>query len=125
MTVAQLLKTVRVNGSRLLVELFGGLMSNGANVSVATTLTYGVSIAIDASLGNSFVVSITDAVARDKYGITRLAARIHDLRYTYGAHIYGQPKRFKTRLGRIGRYEQYRIGDYSRLVWREAIKGAK
>ena len=69
--------------------------------------------------------SITDAVARDKYGITRLAARIHDLRYTYGAHIYGQPRRFKTRLGRIGRYEQYRIGDYSRLVWREAIKGAK
>lgn len=41
----------------------GGLLTNGANGSVATTLTYGPSIAIDASLGNNFVVTITDAVA--------------------------------------------------------------
>ena len=69
--------------------------------------------------------SITDAVARDKYGITRLAARIHDLRYTYGAHIGGQSKQFKTRLGRIGRYEEYRMPGGSRIFWRNSLKGGK
>ena len=63
MTLKQLLKTIRINGNRALVELFGGFITNGANCSVATTLTYGATIAIDASLGNNFVVTITDAVA--------------------------------------------------------------
>lgn len=63
MTVKQLLKTVRINGSRQLLEWVGGFLTSGANGGVATTLTYGPSIAIDASLGNEFVVTITDNVA--------------------------------------------------------------
>ena len=63
MQVKRFLKSWRVFGSRLFAEWMGGVINNGAVMSVLTTLTYGVSIAIDASLGNDFVVSITDAVA--------------------------------------------------------------
>ena len=63
MTVKQLFKTVRINGSRMLIEWFGGFLTNGASGSVQTTLTYGASIAVDASLGNQFITTITDAVA--------------------------------------------------------------
>ena len=59
----KLLKTWRISGSRILAELFGGIATNGANVDALTTLTYGASIAIDASLGNQFVVTVTDGVA--------------------------------------------------------------
>ena len=52
--------------------------------------------------------SITDAVAREKYGITRLAARIEDLRYREPFAMIGtQMVEFKTRLGRRGRYAKY------------------
>ena len=69
--------------------------------------------------------SITDAVARDKYGITRLAARIYDLRWLYVASIYGHPLKFKTRLGRDGRYEKYSMPNPSRKFWRDVLKEAK
>lgn len=68
--------------------------------------------------------SITDAVAREKYGIARLAARIHELRFD-GPNIYGIPVEFRTRLGRIGRYERYCLTTEQRALWRETIKGAK
>jgi hypothetical protein len=61
--VRNIFKTWRVNGSRFLAETFGGFLTNGACGDVITTLTYGPSIAIDASLGRNFVVSVTDAVA--------------------------------------------------------------
>lgn len=52
--------------------------------------------------------SITDKVARDKYGITRLAARIEDLRYRYPfADIDTEMVGFKTRLDRKGRFAKY------------------
>ncbi len=52
--------------------------------------------------------SITDAVAREKYGITRLAARIEDLRCREPfAFIAVEMVQFKTRLGRRGRYAKY------------------
>lgn len=63
MRVADLFKTWRVNGSTVLAQLFGGLAVAGPSCGILTTLTYGASIAIDASLGNDFVVSVTDAVA--------------------------------------------------------------
>lgn len=63
MRLAQLFKTWRVAGSRQVAELFGGLASNGASMSPLTTLTYGPSVEIDASLGNEFQVTVTDAVA--------------------------------------------------------------
>lgn len=63
MRLAQLFKTWRVSGSRQLAELFGGLALNGPACGGLVTLTYGPIIAIDASLGNEFVVTVTDAVA--------------------------------------------------------------
>lgn len=63
MRLSQLFKTWRVAGSRQVAELFGGLASNGASMSPLTTVAYGPSVAIDASLGNDFVVTVTDAVA--------------------------------------------------------------
>lgn len=63
MRLSDIVKTWRINGSAFLTELFGGLLTTKANCSVLTALTYGPSIAIDASLGNDFVVTITDNVA--------------------------------------------------------------
>lgn len=63
MLLKRFLKTWRVFGSRTFAEWMGGCIYNGANMSVLTTLTYGPNIATDASLGNDFVVTITDAVA--------------------------------------------------------------
>lgn len=63
MRLKGILKTWRINGSRVLAEFMGGLVLNGARCGVRTTLTYGAAIAIDASLGNDFVVTVTDAVA--------------------------------------------------------------
>lgn len=64
MTLAQVLKTFRINGTKLYVEFMGGIISNAAALGVPVTLTYvsGAAIAIDASLGNAFVVSITNNV---------------------------------------------------------------
>lgn len=81
MRVRDIIKTWRVTAGVLIAELTGGLIVNGdlsATGSITgsgassqgtrlteplTTLTYGPSIAVDASLGNLFVVTITDAVA--------------------------------------------------------------
>ena len=63
MRISDILRAWRISGSTVLAELFGGLMRQGPDVEPLTTLTYGPTIAIDASLGNLFVVTITDAVA--------------------------------------------------------------
>jgi hypothetical protein len=74
MRLSQIWKSWQVSGSTLLAELYGGLILNGpltgvTNLSLGTriveplvTLTYAASIALDASLGNLFVVTVTDAV---------------------------------------------------------------
>lgn len=63
MNLSGFLKTWRVNGSRLFAEFMGGTIQNGAGLTVLSTITYGVAPAIDASLGNDFVITVTDAVA--------------------------------------------------------------
>lgn len=73
MNLKALIKTYRAATN--VVEWMGGAIFNGiltatgvftqtlARLEPLVTLTYGPSIAIDASLGNLFVVTITDAVA--------------------------------------------------------------
>jgi hypothetical protein len=82
MRLGDLLRTWRLTGGTILAELWGGLILNGPlsgvttltmtgslstqgalTVEGATVLTYGPLIAVDASLGNLFTVTITDAVA--------------------------------------------------------------
>lgn len=63
MKLSQIIKSWRIVGSLTFAEWFGGIFLNGAACGKLTTLTYGTSIAIDASLGNEFVVTVTDAVA--------------------------------------------------------------
>lgn len=63
MKLQQIIRSWRIAGSRVFAEWFGGTMLNGALQSVLNTITYGVAPAIDASLGNAFVMTITDAVA--------------------------------------------------------------
>lgn len=51
-------------GSRSLIQLFGGLTTRAAlRQLLPTALVYGPSIAVDASAGNQFVVTVTDGVA--------------------------------------------------------------
>lgn len=50
-------------GGRPQIELIGGVISSGASGGILTPLVYGPAIAIDASQGDCFVVSVTDAVA--------------------------------------------------------------
>ena len=52
--------------------------------------------------------SITDPVAREKYGVHRLAARVHDLK-KQGHKIESYVIRFTTRLGRPGRCAGYKL----------------
>jgi len=52
--------------------------------------------------------SITDIVARERYGVHRLAARIWDLK-KQGHKIESYVIRFTTRLGRPGRCAGYRL----------------
>lgn len=59
----KLVKEWLLVGSKVVGRLIGGLLTSGPVGSVITTLTYGPSIAVDASLGNQFVVTVTDAVA--------------------------------------------------------------
>lgn len=85
MRASQIIKTWRTTLGQLMIELFGGLIipsggltitaggltvtAGGTSVAAGayrgklSTLTYGPSIAVDASLGNEFVVTITDGVA--------------------------------------------------------------
>lgn len=63
MKLGTLLRTWRTVGGTIFLEFFGGLLVNGAQGGILTTLTYGPAIALNASLGNEFVFSITDAVA--------------------------------------------------------------
>lgn len=71
MKLGSIFKTWRTTSGQILAELFGGIITNGPVMatsapfkqSVPATLTYGASIAVDASLGNVFQVVITDANA--------------------------------------------------------------
>ncbi len=51
---------------------------------------------------------ISDTVARELFGINRLAARIWDLRRK-GYKIESETSYFTTRLGRMGKYAVYRL----------------
>ena len=53
-------------------------------------------------------IAITDTVARELFGINRLAARIWDLRRK-GYEIESETLYFTTRLGRMGKYAVYRL----------------
>lgn len=74
--------------------------------------------------------SITDKVARDKYGITRLAARVWDIRDDINApgrpalwfDIYTLDVKFKTRLGRKGVCAKYMVKEYQRQEARTLLK---
>lgn len=59
----KLVKFWRVVGSIFTPELFGGLALNGPAQSPLLTLTYGAAPVMDASLGNWFVMTVTDNVA--------------------------------------------------------------
>ncbi len=63
MQLSQILKSWRVAGTSIIAELFGGLSLSGPMWGVPVTVVYGVAPAIDASLGDDFIVSIADAVA--------------------------------------------------------------
>jgi hypothetical protein len=63
MRLSALFKSWRIAGNRVLAEFMGGVAVNGAKWDPVVTLTYGPSIALDASLGTRFVVTVTDAVA--------------------------------------------------------------
>ncbi len=52
--------------------------------------------------------AISDTVARELFGINRLAARIWDLRRK-GHKIENETVTFTTRLGRTGKYVIYRL----------------
>ncbi len=52
--------------------------------------------------------AISDTVARELFGINRLAARIWDLRRK-GYKIESETLYFTTRLGRMGKYAVYRL----------------
>jgi len=57
------IKTGSTTIANLFATLFGGVFYGAATGGVLTTLTYGPTIALDASLGNEFVFTITDNVA--------------------------------------------------------------
>lgn len=76
MRLGDIFRTWRVTtAGEIQGELYGGLILNGAlsgitsehvgarRTGVLTTVVYGVAPVIDASLGNEFVVTVTDAVA--------------------------------------------------------------
>lgn len=59
----KLLKTWRLFGTIPFVEWFGGTMRNGAALEPLVDVTYGPAPAINAALGNQFLITVTDAVA--------------------------------------------------------------
>ena len=63
MTLKSLLKTVRMNGNRALIEVFGGWLTNGGGCYAPVTLAYSAAPVMDASLGDHFVMTISNAVA--------------------------------------------------------------
>lgn len=62
MQVSQILKTWRVSGTQLFIEFFGTILTDGATMQQYVVLGYGPAIAVDASKGNAFLVTVTDAV---------------------------------------------------------------
>lgn len=63
MRLSAMWKSWRTFGSTVLGELMGGLIVPGPQMGILRTLTYSAAPAIDASLGNSFVMTVTDNVA--------------------------------------------------------------
>lgn len=63
MKTSDIIRTLRISGNRLLAELTGGLIADGPILGILNVLAYGVAPIIDASLGNDFIVTVTDGVA--------------------------------------------------------------
>ena len=64
MTVDQILRAFYIFATKPGIELQGGLRTRAAEAQTGpTVLVYGPAIALDASLGNAFVVTVTDGVA--------------------------------------------------------------
>ncbi len=59
----KLLKSWRIVAGVPMPEFFGGLLARGPFNNILNTITYSAAPTPDASLGNFFVVTITDAVA--------------------------------------------------------------
>jgi hypothetical protein len=136
-------KTWRATAGQVFAELFGGLLTNGPimaissrfMMSVPTTLTYGVSIATNALLGNVFKVSITDAVAFDFAAPTNPPAATEGQIITYlitnasgGAHGAGTfNAAFKTagNLAAIANNKQRAMSfAWNGVNWIELYRGA-
>lgn len=69
MRLTDVFKTWRVSGSTILTELFGGLILNGpltSTQSIQNTCvfpTYGANVAIDCSLGNNYIIAVSNNTA--------------------------------------------------------------
>jgi hypothetical protein len=69
MRLASIVKSWRVSASGILIEFMGGIITNGTTqfsartTGVLTVVPYSAAPVIDSSLGNDFVMTITDGVA--------------------------------------------------------------
>lgn len=63
MRFSQFLKSWRVQGTKQFAELMGGIIAPAAIRGTPVTVTYSAAPAINAALGNDFIITITDAVA--------------------------------------------------------------
>lgn len=62
MRLTELVKSYRVSGANILTEFFGGIIGVQAQTRIVTP-TYGVTVGIDASLGDNFIITATNGVA--------------------------------------------------------------
>lgn len=59
----KLLQSWRIFADRVFPQFFGGVICQGAVMNVLRTITYSAAPVLNASLGNDFVLTITDGVA--------------------------------------------------------------
>lgn len=63
MQLSQVLKTWRVQGTRLMIEWMGGEILNGPSLYTITAVPYSANMTIDASVGGVAVIAPTNNVA--------------------------------------------------------------
>jgi hypothetical protein len=63
MRLKALIKTLRLFGGDIVIEWMGGTITPGPRLATQIVLAYSAAPIIDASLGNEFVMTITDNVA--------------------------------------------------------------
>jgi len=63
MRMKAIIKSWLISGGRVCVQFMGSLIPNGPLFTPLASPTYGASIAVDLSLGNSFIVTVTDNAA--------------------------------------------------------------